>query len=316
VLVRANASQIKILRVREILRYRDWLWLVFGNVLDAIPLPKSWAQANAAIALHDVCARTQVLYIILTAAMVLSLRMDPSIKQTYDSKQDSLPYLRVVVLPCCLLTVATTALGLDDDEPLLLQLHRQWFNIAWTFSVLLEAVALLPQLLMTQVRKMHTSQVSTWCCVVNRASCWRRCCRGLLSKCWEFIIFELLWLGPALLTPHCNVFSQRYREVENLTIHYISLVGAYRALYILNWIHRSRTEDTYRHNWVVYRCAVVHVAVWTVFFMYYFCCAGAASSSDSGGGGRVSSTKAPADIGSGGGGTVLDELTQPLMQTV
>ena len=36
---------------------------------------------------------------------------------------------------------------------------------------------------------------------------------------------------------------RRYREVENLTGHYIFFLGAYRFFYILNWVWRSYNEE-------------------------------------------------------------------------
>ena len=49
----------------------------------------------------------------------------------------------------------------------------------------------------------------------------------------------------------CPACRQRYREVENLTGHYIFLLGSYRALYILNWIYRYFTEFYYS-QWLVW----------------------------------------------------------------
>lgn len=62
---------------------------------------------------------------------------------------------------------------------------------------------------------------------------------------------------------------QRYREVENLTGHYIFFLGAYRALYILNWIYRSYHESAYKHHYVVYFAGIVQTALYVDFFYYY-----------------------------------------------
>ena len=37
---------------------------------------------------------------------------------------------------------------------------------------------------------------------------------------------------------------QRTGEAETITTHYLFALGAYRALYIPNWIYRYFTEDT------------------------------------------------------------------------
>lgn len=54
-----------------------------------------------------------------------------------------------------------------------------------------------------------------------------------LQCLWTFSIFlEAVAILPQLIV------LQRYREVENLTGHYIFFLGAYRALYIVNWVRR------------------------------------------------------------------------------
>ncbi|KAJ8601205.1 hypothetical protein CTAYLR_003261 [Chrysophaeum taylorii] len=81
---------------------------------------------------------------------------------------------------------------------------------------------------------------------------------------WTFSIFlESLAIVPQLFV------LQRYREVENLTGHYVFFLGAYRGLYILNWVYRSYYEQFYRHNWLVYVCGAVQTALYVDFFYYY-----------------------------------------------
>lgn len=45
--------------------------------------------------------------------------------------------------------------------------------------------------------------------------------------------------------------------------------GAYRALYILNWVYRSYYEPYYHHNWIVYTCGALQTALYADFFYYY-----------------------------------------------
>jgi ER lumen protein retaining receptor len=81
---------------------------------------------------------------------------------------------------------------------------------------------------------------------------------------WTFSIYlEALAIVPQLIV------LQRYREVENLTAHYVFLLGAYRALYIVNWVYRSYHEAYYKHNWVVYFCGAVQTCLYLDFFYYY-----------------------------------------------
>lgn len=89
-----------------------------------------------------------------------------------------------------------------------------------------------------------------------------------------FEFMDLFWylsiyLEALAIVPQLIVL-QRYREVENLTGHYVFFLGAYRALYILNWIYRSYHETYYKHNWVVYICGFVQTALYLDFFYYYF----------------------------------------------
>jgi ER lumen protein retaining receptor len=96
----------------------------------------------------------------------------------------------------------------------------------------------------------------------------------LIQHGFKFKILELLWtfsiyLESIAILPQLIVL-QRYREVENLTGNYIFFMGAYRALYILNWIYRSHTEKHYTHHWVVYFCGVLQTLLYADFFYYYF----------------------------------------------
>ena len=89
-----------------------------------------------------------------------------------------------------------------------------------------------------------------------------------------FDIMDLFWylsiyLEALAIVPQLIVL-QRYREVENLTGHYVLFLGMYRALYILNWIYRSYHETYYKHNWVVYTCGFIQTALYLDFFYYYF----------------------------------------------
>lgn len=86
-----------------------------------------------------------------------------------------------------------------------------------------------------------------------------------LQLLWVFSIYlEALTIVPQL------ILLQRYREVENLTGHYVFLLGIYRALYIANWVYRSYHEPFYQHNWIVYICGFVQTCLYLDFFYYYF----------------------------------------------
>merc|ERR1711957_393492 len=58
---------------------------------------------------------------------------------------------------------------------------------------------------------------------------------------------------------------QKLGEVENLTSHYVFALGAYRGLYLLNWIYRYMTEDDYVQR-IVWIAGVVQTGLYCDFF--------------------------------------------------
>jgi len=147
----------------------------------------------------------KVLYISSTAMIIYTIRATQPFKGTYDKAQDSFLHYKFAVLPCAIIALIT-------------HLFQHKFSFAikpidllWLFSIYLESIAILPQL----------------------------------------------------------IVLQRYREVENLTGNYVFFMGAYRALYILNWIYRSYNEPFYQHHFVVYVCGVLQTLLYVDFFYYY-----------------------------------------------
>lgn len=146
----------------------------------------------------------KVLYIGTTALIIFAIRFQEPICSTYDKAQDTFLHWKFAVAPCLVVACITYFLGRGFEDFDIMEL-------LWTFSIYLEAIAILPQL----------------------------------------------------------ITLQRYREVENLTGNYIFFMGAYRALYILNWIYRSYNEPFYRHHYVVYFCGVLQTLLYADFFYYY-----------------------------------------------
>jgi ER lumen protein retaining receptor len=146
----------------------------------------------------------KIMYIASTASIIYTIKFQEPIKSTYDSKQDSFLHWKFAVAPCAALAVVTHLLGAGIAK-------FDVIELLWTFSIYLEAIAILPQL----------------------------------------------------------IVLQRYREVENLTGNYIFFMGAYRALYIVNWIYRANFEKGYQHHWVVYFCGVLQTLLYVDFFYYY-----------------------------------------------
>merc|ERR1719201_2827470 len=137
-------------------------------------------------------------------AVIYMIKFQEPICSTYDKAQDTFRHWEFAVFPCAVIAFITHAFGS--------MFHFDIIEFLWTFSIYLESIAIIPQL----------------------------------------------------------IVLQRYREVENLTGNYIFFMGAYRFLYILNWIYRAETEKNYKHHWVVYFCGVMQTLLYVDFFYYYF----------------------------------------------
>lgn len=145
----------------------------------------------------------KVLYITSTAMIVYTIKVKEPIASTYDKAQDSFLHWKFAVAPTAVVTLVTHLIqhGLAFKP----------MDFLWLFSIYLESIAILPQL----------------------------------------------------------IVLQRYREVENLTGNYVFFMGAYRFLYILNWIYRSYHEPFYQHHFIVYFCGVLQTLLYVDFFYYY-----------------------------------------------
>nr|GEV11659.1 ER lumen protein-retaining receptor [Tanacetum cinerariifolium] len=130
-------------------------------------------------------------------SIVWYIRHHKIVRRSYDKDQDTFRHY-FLVLPCLLLA---------------LLIHEKFTakEVLWTFSIYLEAVAILPQL----------------------------------------------------------VLLQRTRNIDNLTGQYVFLLGAYRSLYILNWIYRYFTERHFVH-WITWIAGLIQTLLYADFFYYYF----------------------------------------------
>ncbi|XP_028118214.1 ER lumen protein-retaining receptor-like [Camellia sinensis] len=80
---------------------------------------------------------------------------------------------------------------------------------------------------------------------------------------WTFSLYlEVVAILPQL------VLLQHSRNIDNLTGNYIFLLGAYRALYIINWIYRFFTEN-HQVRWIPWVSGLVQTALYADFFYYY-----------------------------------------------
>lgn len=143
----------------------------------------------------------KIAYIGSTSYIIYMVTATEPFKTNYERTHDSFRHWHFAVAPCAVVAVITSVV----------QSNYSIIDTFWIFSIYLEALAIVPQL----------------------------------------------------------VVLQRYREVENLTSHYVFFLGAYRLLYIFNWIYRAYYEPFYKHNWVVYSCGVVQTLLYIDFFYYF-----------------------------------------------
>jgi ER lumen protein retaining receptor len=98
--------------------------------------------------LYNSCMK--ILYIALTALTIYIMRYQAPIKSTYDPNQDTFYHLKYAVAPCLVLAFITNLVqGFDLVE------------LLWDFSIYLEALAIVPQLIVLQVsqRKLTAYKV-------------------------------------------------------------------------------------------------------------------------------------------------------------
>ncbi|KAL4562215.1 hypothetical protein LXL04_034413 [Taraxacum kok-saghyz] len=138
-----------------------------------------------------------VVFIGSSLAIVYCMRWHHVVKRSYDRDLDTFKY-QFLVLASFLLALV---------------LHEKFtfLEIFWAFSIYLEAVAILPQL----------------------------------------------------------VLLQRSGNVDNLTGQYVFFLGAYRALYIVNWIYRYVTETRF-NGWISCISGLIQTTLYADFFYYYF----------------------------------------------
>ncbi|XP_021283389.1 ER lumen protein-retaining receptor-like [Herrania umbratica] len=138
----------------------------------------------------------KLVFIGTSICIVWYMRYHKVVKQTYNKDQDTFRHY-FLIPPCFLLA---------------LLIHRAFnvMEVLWTFSLYLEALAILPQL----------------------------------------------------------VLLQRSRNIDNLTGNYIFFLGAYRALYLINWIYRFFMEN-FKFYWIPWISGLVQTALYADFFYYY-----------------------------------------------
>ncbi|EKM53360.1 uncharacterized protein PHACADRAFT_259679 [Phanerochaete carnosa HHB-10118-sp] len=89
---------------------------------------------------------------------------------------------------------------------------------------------------------------------------------------YKFTFTEVLWslsifLESLAILPQLFML-QRTGEAETITTHYLAALGAYRALYIPNWIYRYFSEGVV--DPIAVTAGLVQTALYADFFYVYF----------------------------------------------
>jgi ER lumen protein retaining receptor len=85
----------------------------------------------------------KVLYIATSASIIYTIRFQEPIKSTYDKAQDTFLHWKFAVAPTAVVALLTHLMGAGAKNFDLMEL-------LWTFSIYLEAIAILPQLIVLQ----------------------------------------------------------------------------------------------------------------------------------------------------------------------
>ncbi|KAF5400989.1 ER lumen protein-retaining receptor [Paragonimus heterotremus] len=89
---------------------------------------------------------------------------------------------------------------------------------------------------------------------------------------YAFTAIEILWafsiyLESVAIMPQLFMISKT-GEAESITSHYLFALGAYRAVYLINWVYRYITEDYFDYIAVV--AGIVQTLLYCDFFYLYF----------------------------------------------
>jgi ER lumen protein retaining receptor len=86
----------------------------------------------------------KIVFIFSTGLIIYLVRSSTNARSSYDRTHDSFPHWKFLVLPAF---VSATILTLSTHPGSLIS-GEGWMELLWEFSILLEAVAMIPQLVM------------------------------------------------------------------------------------------------------------------------------------------------------------------------
>jgi ER lumen protein retaining receptor len=131
----------------------------------------------------------------------------------------------------------------------------EWDEILWTFSIYLEVVAMLPQLLMFRAFPCACCYKLVGC----RTSCGRACNRA-----------------PTEPVPGGNAVATGPLTIDGLLWFYVLCMAMYRAFYVLNWLYRyehfvPQNDDPDKVYWdpIVWVSGACQTSLFIPFFYHY-----------------------------------------------
>ncbi|WFD03895.1 endoplasmic reticulum retention protein [Malassezia obtusa] len=91
---------------------------------------------------------------------------------------------------------------------------------------------------------------------------------------YKFTPLEILWsfsifLESVAILPQMFLL-QRLGEAETITSHYIFALGAYRALYLFNWVYRLIFEPKHHFDYITFLAGLVQTGLYADFFYIYY----------------------------------------------
>ncbi|KAI8638465.1 ER lumen protein retaining receptor-domain-containing protein [Parasitella parasitica] len=95
-----------------------------------------------------------------------------------------------------------------------------------------------------------------------------------IAFCYEYTAVEILWsfsiwLESVTILPQLFML-QRTGEAETITTHYIFALGAYRTLYLFNWVYRYYFEEKYTVDRIASIAGLLQTALYGDFFYLYY----------------------------------------------
>ncbi|OMO62226.1 ER lumen protein retaining receptor [Corchorus olitorius] len=231
----------------------------------------------------------KLVFIGTSICIVWYMRYHKVVKQTYSKDQDT--FRHYFLIPPCLL--------------LALLIHPAFnvMEVLWAFSLYLEAVAILPQLVLLQRSIALTTLIILSCLalvavlrvfgapfsgitVYSFSSLW---CGGfkvsgpskrvliehdaakIEVSCYCCEVVKIREEACLCAVPLLHMQSHLQWHINKSESSYLTFLAnlAYRALYLINWVYRFFAEN-HKFRWIPWLSGLVQTALYADFFYYYF----------------------------------------------